>query len=141
VSKCPFMRAPSITWRLVAITAVAAVTATGGVLSGASATGQGAAPKPKVPAPVSDRACDKGSLPETVQGEAPAADYKSGRAAKGYTCNAREIGHFGTTGGYRVERYVDAAGHECAFYDSTLLFPTSAADEGTETTGTCHGHE
>jgi len=136
VSKCPFMRAPSITWRLVAVTAVAAVTATGGVLSGASATGQGAAPKPKVPAPVSDRACDKGSLPETVQGEAPAADYKSGRAAKGYTCNAREIGHFGTTGGYRVERYVDAAGHECAFYDSTLLFPTSAADEGTETTGT-----
>jgi len=130
------MRAPSRTWRLVAVTAVAAVTATGGVLSGASASGRAVAAKPKFPAPVSDRTCDKGSLPEKIQGEAPAADYQDGRAAKGYTCNTRQIGHFGTTGGYRVERYVDKAGHECAYYDSTLLFPTSAGDEGTETTGT-----
>jgi hypothetical protein len=74
-------------------------------------------------------------MPEKVQGKAPAADYKSGRAAKGYFCNAREISHFGKSGGYRVERYVDKAGHECAYWDSTLLFPTSIPDEGTEGPG------
>ena len=130
------MRAPSRSWRFTAVAAITAVTATGGILSGASASGRAAAPKPKFPAPVKDVPCSKGSLPETVQGEAPAADFKNGRAAKGYTCNAREISHFGSTGGYRVERYVDAAGHECAFYDSTLLFPKDTVDEGTDTTGT-----
>ena len=74
-------------------------------------------------------------MPESVQGEAPAADYKDGRAAKGYFCNAREISHYGKTGGYRVERYVDKAGHECAFWDSTLLFPTNLADQGAEGPG------
>ena len=39
-----------------------------------------------------------------------AADYESGRAAKGYFCNARLVSHFGKSGGYRVERYVDKAG-------------------------------
>ena len=33
------------------------------------------------------------------------------------------MGRQGATGGFKVERYVDAAGHVCAFYDSTLLFP------------------
>jgi hypothetical protein len=130
------MRLPSPSQRVLAAVAVAALTATGGILTGAQASSGAAAPKPKFPAAVSDRKCGKGSLPETVQGEARAADYKDGRAAKGYTCNARQIGHFGTTGGYRVERYVDKAGHDCAFYDSTLLFPTQAGDEGAETTGT-----
>ena len=72
--------------------------------------------------------CDKGSRPETVQGKAPKKDYKSGRAAKGYFCNARMVSHFGTSGGYRVERYVDKNGHECAYYDSTLLWPHNMAD-------------
>src|SRR5438093_6940761 len=36
--------------------------------------------------PTPDIACDQGSLPETVQGQAPKADYDSGRAAKGYFC-------------------------------------------------------
>jgi hypothetical protein len=84
---------------------------------------------------VKDAACDKGSMPEKVQGEAPAADYASGRAAKGYFCNAREIGHLGASGGYRVERYVDKAGHECAYFDSTLLFPKDLADQGAEGPG------
>ena len=39
------------------------------------------------------------------------------------------------TGGYRVERYVDKAGHECAFYDSTLLFPNDMPDQGAEGPG------
>ena len=74
--------------------------------------------------------CDKGSRPETgTQGRVPAADYPSGRAAKGYTCNATVVGHYGTNGGFRVERYVDKAGHVCAYYDSTLLFPRDVTDD------------
>jgi hypothetical protein len=73
--------------------------------------------------------CGPGSMPETGrQGRVPAKDYTSGRAAKGYTCNTELVGHYGQSGGYRVERYVDRAGHECAFYDSTLLFPSDAGD-------------
>ena len=34
----------------------------------------------------------------------------------------------GTVGGFKVERYVDAAGHDCAYYDTTLLFPTNVLD-------------
>jgi hypothetical protein len=87
--------------------------------------------------PTPGRACDTGSLPERTQGRAPAADVPTGRAARGYTCNARQVGHFGgATGGYRVERYADRHGHVCAYYDSSLLPPTYAVDQGTETTGT-----
>jgi hypothetical protein len=77
-------------------------------------------------------------MPETTQGRAPLADYTSGRAAKGYYCNARMVSHFfdGSVGGYRVERYVDKAGHECAYWDSTLLFPTNVDQQGTEGPGT-----
>ncbi|MCW2599405.1 MAG: hypothetical protein JWM02_1234 [Frankiales bacterium] len=74
--------------------------------------------------------CDNDSKPESsTQGRVPAADYASGRAAKGYTCNATVVSHFGTNGGFRVERYVDKAGHVCAFYDSTLLFPRDVTDD------------
>ncbi len=79
--------------------------------------------------------CDKGSLPEDVQGKASAKDYESGRAAKGYFCNARLLSHFGTSGGYRVERYVDEAGHECAYWDSTLLWPINAPEQRGEGPG------
>jgi hypothetical protein len=79
--------------------------------------------------------CGPGSIPETVlQGQVPAADHASGRAAKGYTCNTKLVGEYtkpspqGTVGGFKVERYVDAEGRECAYYDSTLLFPTSLVD-------------
>jgi hypothetical protein len=74
--------------------------------------------------------CAKGSRPETgIQGRVPASDYANGRAAKGYTCNASVVGRFGTNGGFRVERYVDRAGHVCAFYDSTLIFPRDVTDD------------
>jgi hypothetical protein len=76
-------------------------------------------PTPQLP-------CDSQSLPETgAQGRVPKAEVDNGRAAKGYTCNTALVGQQGNTGGFRVERYIDAAGHECAFYDSTLLFPTN----------------
>ncbi|MCU1603078.1 MAG: hypothetical protein JWO22_3787, partial [Frankiales bacterium] len=86
--------------------------------------------------PTTPRAsCGAGSLPEKTQGRAPTSDVASGRFAKGYVCNLQEISHYGASGGYRVERYVDKAGHECAYWDSTLLYPTSIPDEKTEGPG------
>ncbi len=76
-------------------------------------------PTPQLP-------CDSQSLPETgIQGRVPKAEVDNGRAARGYRCNTALVGQQGNSGGFRVERYIDAAGHECAFYDSTLLFPTN----------------
>ena len=117
-------------WRILAIASMAAVTLSGGLSAAAHSS-----PDPNK-VPVKDLKCDKTSLPEKVQGEAPAADYKDGRAAKGYTCNAIQISHYGAAiGGYRVERYVDKEQHECAFFDSTLLYPNNLADQGTEGPG------
>src|SRR5258708_2303891 len=79
-------------------------------------------------APVPRAQCGPGSDPETgMQGRVTTADVSSGRAGRGYRCNTVVVGHYGTVGttgaagGYRVYRYVDKAGHECGFYDSTLL--------------------
>src|SRR5688572_28895982 len=79
--------------------------------------------------------CGPGSNPETgIQGRVPQEDHDSGRAAEGYTCNTKLVGSYtipnalGTVGGFKVERYVDAAGHECAYYDTTLLVGTNAFD-------------
>ena len=118
------MRTSAVSWRLLA---VAAVTATALSTGGAGAAA--------VPGPTPGTACGKGSLPEKTQGRAPTSDVASGRFAKGYSCNISQISHLGASGGYRVERYVDKAGHECAYWDSTLLFPTSAPDENVEGTG------
>jgi hypothetical protein len=64
--------------------------------------------------------CGPGSLPETgLQGRVPPADRASGRAAKGYRCNTTLVGHYGTGGGFKTLRYVDAAGHECAYFDAS----------------------
>ncbi|MGA8256128.1 MAG: hypothetical protein WB767_06075 [Nocardioides sp.] len=74
-------------------------------------------------APVAE--CGPGSRPETdVQGRVPAADYESGRATKGYRCNAVEIGRNDSTGGFKVLRYVDRRGQACAYYDTTRVFPS-----------------
>jgi hypothetical protein len=95
----------------------------GGVLllpGGASS----AADEPAV-APTPQRACNAGSRPETsIQGRVPQRDYDSGRARQGYSCNTRLFSHIGASGGFKVYRYVDAAGHTCVFYDSTRLAPT-----------------
>src|SRR5439155_25610254 len=88
-----------------------------------------AADPPSDPAPVPRAQCGPGSKPETgAQGRVSAADIASGRAAQGYSCNMQVVGHFGETGGFRVHRYIDPAGHECAYYDTTLLFPTNAVN-------------
>jgi len=79
------------------------------------------------PLPVPRAECGPGSVPEPgMQGRVPADDVAAGGAAEGYRCNAEVVGRFGVSGGYKVERYVDAAGHECAYYDTTLLYPTNA---------------
>jgi hypothetical protein len=120
------MRLPVSTRLLAALSALTVATS-GGAVVVARATAPPAAPSDSA---TPDLACDAGSMPETTQGRAPLADYTSGRAADGYYCNAREVGHIGgTVGGYRVERYVDPAGHECAYWDSTLLFPNNLSDQ------------
>jgi hypothetical protein len=94
-------------------------------------TGSGAAgPPPVVAVPRAD--CGLGSHPETgIQGRVSSADYADGEAARGFNCNTELVGSYtvasgmGTYGGFKVVRYVDAAGHECAYYDTTLLFPTN----------------
>ncbi len=67
--------------------------------------------------------CGPGSRPAPgLQGRVPAnAD------PRGYECNLSVLGREGKTGGFKVERFVDKAGHECAYYDTTLLFPGNAA--------------
>jgi hypothetical protein len=116
------------------------LTGFGAVYGGPTAESSSSAerfPGPTAPdsGPTPGIACDEGSMPETVQGKAPKADYDSGRAAEGYFCNARLVSHSQTSGGYRVERYLDAAGHECAYWDSTLLWPHNAPEQGVEGPG------
>ena len=95
----------------------------------AGAAGIYAGPTPQIP-------CGPGSLPETgIQGRVPLAEVESGRAAKGYRCNTVQVGHFGATGGFQVHRYVDKSGHDCAYFDSTLLFPKDAAANAAEGLG------
>lgn len=79
--------------------------------------------------------CGPGSRPETgIQGRVSRADHESGRAAQGFTCNTKVVGTFekpnpiGSIGGFKVERYVDSSGHDCAYYDTTLLAPTNIFD-------------
>jgi hypothetical protein len=70
-----------------------------------------------------------------MQGRVPAADHESGRVTEGYRCNADLVGSFLPSspaqgeGGLKVERYVDGAGHECAYFDTTQLFPSNAFNE------------
>jgi len=71
------------------------------------------------PAPAS---CAPGAKPQpSIDGRVPA-----GSATSGLWCNLTMISHQGTSGGFKVLRYVDPAGHECAYYDTALLFPLNA---------------
>jgi hypothetical protein len=66
--------------------------------------------------------CGPGSKPEPgIQGRVPA-----GSATTGLHCNVDLVAHQGTSGGFKVLRYVDTHGRECAFYDTALLFPVNA---------------
>lgn len=79
--------------------------------------------------------CGPGSRVESgLQGRVSQEDHDTGRAAAGFTCNTQLVGSFvlpntiGTVGGFKVERYVDKKGNDCAYYDSTLLYPTNLLD-------------
>jgi len=66
--------------------------------------------------------CGPGSREEPgVQGRVP-----QGANEKALHCNIALIGHQGRSGGFKVLRYRDSAGHDCAFYDTALLFPVNA---------------
>jgi hypothetical protein len=103
-------------------------------LNDLGALGQGSGQTPAM-APVVHRAeprlvalakpaCDTGSRPEPgVDGRVP-----SGSGTNGLWCNVTLIAHQGTSGGFKVFRYVDTQGHVCAFYDTALLFPTNAVN-------------
>lgn len=94
------------------------------LVGGLLVAGSSAVDEPSFAA-VPEARCGSGARPETdIQGRVPNRDYESGRAAKGYRCNTRKVSHFGSSGGFKVFRYVDSTGRTCAFYDSTLMFPT-----------------
>ena len=102
--------------------------------SGAVAVQAAVAEPPLVPTPQGP--CGPGSKPEPgMQGRVSAADVEAGRVADGYRCNVEMIAHTGVAGGYKVERFVDKAGNECAYYDTTLLFPSNAANLSEQPTG------
>ena len=94
------------------------------------------APAPEVPVVATPKAtCGPGSRPELgLQGRVSQAEHESGRAAEGYTCNTELVGSIvdpsaqGTVGGFKVLRHIDQTGRECAFYDTTLLFPPDVVD-------------
>jgi hypothetical protein len=72
--------------------------------------------------PVPRATCGPGSRPEPdIQGRVPA-----GAGKDGLWCNVTLLSHQGVSGGFKTLRYVDRAGHECAYYDTALLFPLNA---------------
>ncbi len=84
---------------------------------------------------ISKAECGPGSNPEIgIQGRVSRAEQDNGRAAEGYTCNTELVGSYtapnpiGTVGGFKVLRYVDESGNECAYYDTTLMYPTNILD-------------
>jgi hypothetical protein len=112
-----------------------------GPLNDLLALGQGGGQTPnsvpvqKPPAPPMDATpraqCGPGSKPEPdIQGRVPA-----GSATDGLWCNVKLLSHQGTSGGFKVYRYVDTAGHECAFYDTALLFPLNALNLNSQGAG------
>ncbi len=103
-----------------------------GPLNDLLALGQGSGDKPAVAtvqhnseppfAATPQARCGPGSHKEPgIQGRVP-----DGSADNGLNCNISLVGHQGRSGGFKVLRYVDTAGHECAFYDTALLFPINA---------------
>lgn len=115
--------------------------ATGALAVGlAVGTLQWEAPASHTPSPTEALApaeCGPGSRPEAgTVGRTPAEDYASGRAAEGYTCNTRLVSRLGKSGGLKVERYEDAQGNVCAYYDVARMFPLGFFEAGVEGVGT-----
>ena len=89
-----------------------------GMLEQRALAGAGAGGAPLQPVPRAE--CGPGSNPETdIQGRVPPG------ADAGFNCNMTLLGREGSSGGFKTLRFVDKAGHECAYYDTTLLYPTN----------------
>ena len=64
--------------------------------------------------------CKAGSKTEPdIQGRVPAGSADG----EGFHCNVSLLAHQGNSGGFKVLRYTDTKGRECAYYDTALLFP------------------
>ena len=77
--------------------------------------------------------CGPGSKPEPREPMDPLKALV--RGAGSLHCNVSLIAHQGASGGFKTLRYVDPAGHECAFYDTALLFPVNALKLDTSSAG------
>jgi hypothetical protein len=84
-------------------------------------------PEPElVPVPRAD--CGPGSKPLAgMQGRVPPSAISSEQAKHGWTCSVEPVSHLEGAGGFKTWRYVDDAGHECAYYDTALLHPFNFA--------------
>src|SRR3954447_7397019 len=91
------------------------------------------APPQQTPAPplrpVPRAECGPGSRPLEgyAQGRVPKEAIDSPQAKNGWTCNVEPVSHVDGAGGFKTWRYVDPAGHECAYYDTALLHPSNFA--------------
>ena len=98
------------------------------------------APEPEL-RPVPRAECGPGAREETgIQGRVSRADHESGLAGQGLRCNTELVGQHsqekggvdgtihGSVAGYKVHRYIDDLGNECAYYDTSLLPPTNVGD-------------
>jgi hypothetical protein len=130
----------------IAVTATVVLVASGSAPATGAASTQPRAQLSAVPAEPVQQAvpravCGPNARQETgIQGRISRADHVSGLAAKGLQCNAELVGKHtqekagvdgtivGTVGGYKVQRYKDKQGNECAYYDTSLLPPTNAGD-------------
>jgi len=93
-----------------------------------------ASDEPK-PTPRAD--CGPGSNPAPgLSGRISAEAIASGKGKNGFTCNTTPVSREGDAGGFKVERFVDRAGRECAYYDTTLLFPVNPANPTDRPSGT-----
>jgi hypothetical protein len=80
--------------------------------------------------PVPRPECAPGGNPETgIQGRVPAG------STNGFTCNTTLVGQHGSSGGYKALRFTDSSGRECAYYDTTLLFPSNVQTLSERPTG------
>jgi len=92
-------------------------------------------PEPELqPTPAAD--CGPGSHPLAgEQGRVPPEALDSPDASRGWTCNLSPVGHLQIGGGWKVWRFVDAQGHECAFHDSSDPHPLAVGAVGLPETG------
>ena len=86
--------------------------------------------------PVPEAECGPGSRPLVgEQGRVPAAAIDSPESERGWTCNLEPVGTLGVGGGWKVWRYIDRAGRECAFLDSSSPHPLAVGLVGASETG------